>query len=186
MSDHDALDERLRAVERALTETDTDLTDLRDAAELTRELDALAARLEAVEERVDDLDAATQALRGYVGNVRAVNRSVEQTADAALSKVETLESESRQSKDGGFASREHSTGSDGSATPSVSAGPADGSANDTASASARTWECPTCGCGGRRPVETDPPDDGATDRGRFGRVGAALAGVLTGGRTESR
>jgi predicted transcriptional regulator len=92
-SDTDALDERLRAVERALTENDGDLTGLRDAAELTRELESLSARLDEVDERLDELDAATQALRGYVGNVRAVNESVERRADAALAKAEALEAE---------------------------------------------------------------------------------------------
>jgi chromosome segregation ATPase len=91
MSDDDELDRRLRAVERALTDGDSDLTDLRDAAELTRELERLAARLDAAEECLDELDAATQALRGYVGNVRAVNQSVERKADAALAKAESVE-----------------------------------------------------------------------------------------------
>ena len=91
MSDADALDRRLSAVERALTEEESDLTDLRDAAELTREVERLAARLDAAEQRLDELDAATQALRGYVGNVRTVNQSVERRADAALAKAESLE-----------------------------------------------------------------------------------------------
>jgi hypothetical protein len=91
MSDANALDERLRAVERALTDDDSDLTDLRDAAELTREIETLAGRFDDAEERLDELDAATQALRGYVGNVRAVNESVERRADAALAKAESVE-----------------------------------------------------------------------------------------------
>ncbi|WP_276300571.1 DUF7310 family coiled-coil domain-containing protein [Halorussus lipolyticus] len=93
MSDFDALDERLRAVERALTDHDSDLTDLRDAAELTREVERLADRLDDAEERLDGLDAGTQALRGYVGNVRAVNESVERRADTALAKAEEVEAE---------------------------------------------------------------------------------------------
>ncbi|UPV73321.1 hypothetical protein M0R89_12280 [Halorussus limi] len=93
MSESEALDRRLRAVERALTDDDSDLTDLRDSAELTREVEALSARLDAVDERLDELDGATQALRGYVGNVSAVNESVERRADAALAKAESLESE---------------------------------------------------------------------------------------------
>lgn len=93
MSDLETVDERLRAVERALTDDDTDLTDLRDAAELTHEIETLAARLDDAEDRLDELDAATQALRGYVGNVRAVNESVERRADAALAKAESVEAE---------------------------------------------------------------------------------------------
>jgi len=99
MSDPEALDERLRAVERALTDSDDDLTDVRNAAERTRELDALGERLDEVETRLDDLDAATQALRGYVGNVRAVNDSVERRADAALAKVQAVEAECDDDRD---------------------------------------------------------------------------------------
>jgi hypothetical protein len=105
MPDADELDRRLRAVERALTDGDSDLTDLRDAAELTREVERLAARLDAVEERCDELDAASQALRGYVGNVRAVNQSVERRADAALAKAESLEA--RLDGDGGDGDEAH-------------------------------------------------------------------------------
>lgn len=93
MSDTDALAERLEAVERALTDGEADLTDLRDAVELTRELDALAERVEALEARADELDAATQALRGYVGNVQVVNESIERRADAALAKAESLDAQ---------------------------------------------------------------------------------------------
>jgi len=93
MTDPEALDERLRAVERALTDADRDLTDLRTGAELATEVEALADRLEEAEARLDDLDAAAQALRGYVGNVRAVNETVERRADAALAKAESLERE---------------------------------------------------------------------------------------------
>ncbi|USZ68907.1 hypothetical protein NGM10_04020 [Halorussus salilacus] len=99
MSEPDALDERLRAVERALTDGDRDLTDLRTGAELTREVEALCERLDDAEDRLDELDAATQALRGYVGSVRAVNESVERRADAALAKAESLETD-RQSRSG--------------------------------------------------------------------------------------
>lgn len=97
MTDPETLDERLRAVERALT-GDDDLADLRDAAQLRRDLDALADRTDELEERADELDAATQALRGYVGSIRAVNESVERRADAALAKAESLEEESRRAR----------------------------------------------------------------------------------------
>ncbi|WP_134672524.1 DUF7310 family coiled-coil domain-containing protein [Halorussus marinus] len=93
MSDLETLDERLRAVERALTGEDRDLTDLRTGAELAAETDALADRLDEAENRLDELDAATQALRGYVGNARTVNETVERRADAALAKAEALERE---------------------------------------------------------------------------------------------
>jgi len=91
MSELDAIDDRLRAVERALTGSDDALTDLESSAELTDRTDDLARRVDELEERLDELDAATQALRGYVGNVRAVNEDVAERADAALAAVERLD-----------------------------------------------------------------------------------------------
>lgn len=83
----DELEARLRAVERALVDGDPP-SSLETAVEL-------AARVEQAEDRLDDLaerqlatEAAVQALRGYVGQVRSVNRDVERRADAALAAVE--------------------------------------------------------------------------------------------------
>lgn len=99
------LDARIAAVERALTDGDTDLTDLRDASALTDDVSELAARVDDIESRLDDLEAGLQAVRGYTGNVRAVNREVERRASAALAKAEALE-----------------TAVDGSATQTANAG----------------------------------------------------------------
>lgn len=54
---------------------------------------SVESRLGALEDRVAELEATAQALRGYVGNVRSVNREVERRAEAALAKAESLESE---------------------------------------------------------------------------------------------
>ena len=77
-TDHDreTLDRRLEAVERALSEEEP----------LER-----ADRLDDVESRVAELEAAVQALRGYVGSVRAVNEEIELRADRALRKAEAVE-----------------------------------------------------------------------------------------------
>ncbi|WP_415380824.1 hypothetical protein [Halosimplex sp. TS25] len=91
MSERD-LEARLEAVERALTDDDTDLTDLRETADAVGEASDLEARVAALESRVDELEAGLQAVRGYAGNVRAVNREVERRASAALAKAEALES----------------------------------------------------------------------------------------------
>jgi len=91
MSAHD-LAERLDAVERALTDEETDLTELRDAAALTEDVTDLEERVAELEAAVEELDAAVEAVRGYAGNVRAVNREVERRASAALAKAEALES----------------------------------------------------------------------------------------------
>jgi uncharacterized coiled-coil protein SlyX len=89
--DGDDVEARLEAVERALADGDADLTAVAEAAEREHELDELQARLDDLESRLTNLAASVQAVRGYVGNVRTVNRDVERRADAALAKVEELE-----------------------------------------------------------------------------------------------
>jgi hypothetical protein len=84
----DTIEERLTAVERAVTDGDHDLADLATAAETGERLADLDAEMQTLDERVAELEAATQALRGYVGNVRAVNEEIEQRADLALQKAE--------------------------------------------------------------------------------------------------
>ncbi|MEF8777647.1 MAG: hypothetical protein V5A36_01915 [Natronomonas sp.] len=74
--DHDSVERRLDAVERALTENEP----------LER-----ADRLDDLETRIAELEAAVQALRGYVGSVRAVNEDIEQRADHALRKAQAVE-----------------------------------------------------------------------------------------------
>jgi uncharacterized coiled-coil protein SlyX len=74
--DRDSIDRRLAAVERALAED--------QPLERTDRLDDL-------EGRVAELEAAVQALRGYVGSVRAVNEEVERRADRAFRKARAVE-----------------------------------------------------------------------------------------------
>jgi hypothetical protein len=89
--DGDDVEARLDAVERALADGDTDLAAVADAADRQRELDELRDRIDELEAEVTELAASVQAVRGYVGNVRTVNRDVERRADAALAKAEALE-----------------------------------------------------------------------------------------------
>lgn len=70
------MERRLEAVERALAEE-----------EPISRID----RLDDLETRVAELEAAVQALRGYVGSVRAINEDVERRADRALRKAESIE-----------------------------------------------------------------------------------------------
>jgi DNA repair exonuclease SbcCD ATPase subunit len=87
----DGLEERIEALERTVADGEFD-RQLSEEDEIEDRLSALESRLETTGSRIDDLEAATQALRGYVGNIRAVNDDVEQRANAALSKAEALES----------------------------------------------------------------------------------------------
>jgi ABC-type transporter Mla subunit MlaD len=84
----ETIEERLSAVERALTDGDQQLSEFAAAAGTTERLNDLDADIEALDDRVAELEAATQALRGYVGHVRAVNEEVEQRADLALETAE--------------------------------------------------------------------------------------------------
>lgn len=93
MSDGNALEERLTAVERAITDCDQDLTALSEPADVANRLDGLESQVTELEDQLTELEASVQAVRGYVGNVRSVNRDVERRADAAIAKVETLEAQ---------------------------------------------------------------------------------------------
>ena len=83
----DDLERRLAAVERAVDD-DPATTEPTDSSG-----DELERRLGDLEARVDELDAALQAVRGFLGGVSAVNESVERRADAAVAAVERLEEE---------------------------------------------------------------------------------------------
>ena len=86
-TDADRIHERLRAVERALTGDDRSIADLHGDAAAATERETLDDRLSDLETRVEELEAATQAVRGYVGSIRAVNREVERRADLALARA---------------------------------------------------------------------------------------------------
>lgn len=79
--------ERLRAVERAITDSEASIPDIADGATAAAEREAIESRLDDLESRVEELEAATQAIRGYIGSVRAVNREVERRADLALARA---------------------------------------------------------------------------------------------------
>jgi hypothetical protein len=81
----ESLGERLAAVERAL------VADGDPEATIAVDRTALRDRVAALEEDVAELEAAVQAVRGYVGGVRHVNQTVEQRADAAMAKAQTVE-----------------------------------------------------------------------------------------------
>jgi len=85
----ESIEKRLAAVERALTDGDHDLTALSEAGDVAARVDRLEAAVEEYDDRIAELEAGTQALRGYVGSVRAVNEDVRQRADRALELAES-------------------------------------------------------------------------------------------------
>lgn len=91
----DDLANRLDALERTLAGDDPDDGTDRSDRDGTTPRHGTVARLERrmddIETTVEELEAAVEAVRGYAGNVRAVNRDVERRASAALAKAEALE-----------------------------------------------------------------------------------------------
>jgi len=98
----DPLEQRVAAVERALADGEA------PARAASTDRDDAEDRLAALEEDVAELEAAVQAVRGYVGGVKHVNDEVEQRADAALAKAEAVERtlEATRADDDGAAPRE--------------------------------------------------------------------------------
>jgi len=92
--DTDRLQARVESLERAIADGH-ELDDLADAGAAVERLDDLERRVTILEDRIEEFDAALQAVRGYVGNVRAVNRSVERRADAALAAVQDTTDDGR-------------------------------------------------------------------------------------------
>jgi hypothetical protein len=92
MDDERPLDERVAALERAVTDGYAD-DGLPDAGRLAARVDDLEATVEELDDRTAELDAAVQALRGFAGGVRAVDEAVERRANAAISRIDRLEAE---------------------------------------------------------------------------------------------
>lgn len=77
--DAGALAERVAALERTVSDDETPTGTASAGGD-----GALADRVAALESDLADLEAAVQALRGYVGEVRRADREIERTAEAAL------------------------------------------------------------------------------------------------------
>lgn len=174
MTDVETLSERVRTVERAVTEGEHTLPAVDDLAELTERVETLEARIEELDDRTEELAGATQALRGYVGNVRSVNERVEQRADTALAATERLERrlDERTAEQFGPAAGADTPADSPEHTGAACSAP---SAGDTA---ARTngAEEPTdttdFEIGGER--RSTDGDDGATDPGVLERIRSLL------------
>ena len=96
--DRDPLADRVAALERAVTDGHVD-DGLQDAAQTAARLDEVASTVEALHDRVAELEATVQALRGFAGGVRAVDEAVERRANDAAARVDRLETDLRAVED---------------------------------------------------------------------------------------
>lgn len=154
----DRIESRLRAVERAITGSDARPADVAAGAEATAERERLESRIDDLEERVAELEAATQAVRGYVGSVRAVNREVERRADLALARATTANREA-DAADAGGESREVAAGDDRRTRARDEAG------------SARAGAVPSESALDAALPDDRPPSRGRADGGKIGGSG---------------
>lgn len=85
------IDDRVRALERAVTERDDPAGPIPDIADVNASAIDLDERVSDLESRVSDLAARQQAVEAYVDRIVHVNESIERRADAALAAVDRLE-----------------------------------------------------------------------------------------------
>ncbi|WP_336034849.1 DUF7310 family coiled-coil domain-containing protein [Halobacterium yunchengense] len=147
----DDLSERLRAVERAVTDGDTAVAELADAAAVHGRLEDLRSDVDELGERLDAVEATVQSLHGYVGELDAVNDRVERRADAARAAVDRLEARSQ------FAAPTDEPGATGSSEPQRRGPPA-------ADVAAGAADDVLAGAAGDAPSTDSPPTGQSTDR----------------------
>jgi chromosome segregation ATPase len=93
MTDVERLAERVDTIERAIGDGTHEFPAIEELSQLTDRIETIEKRLDRLEEQTTELDGATQALRGYVGNIRSVNERIEQRADAAMAATDRIERE---------------------------------------------------------------------------------------------
>jgi chromosome segregation ATPase len=87
--DEQTVERRLAAVERAVdlgSQSESDHLTKTDASQ-----ESLKEQVTELERRVEELEAAVQAVRGFLGGIDAVNEEVESRANTAVATVERLE-----------------------------------------------------------------------------------------------
>ncbi|MDS0220685.1 hypothetical protein NDI54_04880 [Haloarcula sp. S1AR25-5A] len=175
MTDIETLAERLRTVERAVTDGTTEFPEVTELAALDERVTAIEQRVENIDERTTELEAATQALRGYVGNIRSVNEDVEQRADAALAATDRLETRLDEELASKSASDPSTTRAEQLQTEMAQGRP--GSSNSAAQTETTT----TTGLAAESRTDFsaitdggDPEESESTDSGMFGRIRALL------------
>lgn len=184
----ETLERRLAAVERAVSDTD-------GAGDPDTDRTELADRLEALEADVAELEAAVQAVRGYVGSVKHVNDEVEQRADAAMAKAQaverTLEADRR---DGATSDRDEHPPADRSRRSPTDQGQRSPASRDDRPSGDHgelsSGQCPRCGdgtasgtAGGPSGGGSEPPSAGVRDE-RVADGGSVADGGGVPGSTE--
>lgn len=91
MSEIERFDQRLAAVERVVVDGDIAVEELADCAALAEDIERLESRLEDHERRLAALKGTTDALGGFMSNVKSVNQTVERQANGAIAAVDRLE-----------------------------------------------------------------------------------------------
>lgn len=86
-----SLDERLAAVERALTDGEVEPAALSDAATVERRLGTIEDRLDSLEQRLAAAEAGVGALRGQAGEARRETDQLERTTEQALATARAVE-----------------------------------------------------------------------------------------------
>ncbi|MHC3378581.1 DUF7310 family coiled-coil domain-containing protein [Haloarcula sp. H-GB5] len=171
MTDIETLAERLRTVERTVTDGTTEFPEVTELAELESRMDTVEERIDDIDERTAELEAATQALRGYVGNIRAVNEDVEQRADAALAATDRLEIRLDEALSSPSTSDPPAAGTDQLRAETAQGHPGLSDSGDRTETNATTEEPTDFSAitdGG------DPDNDGTPDAGIVGRIRALL------------
>lgn len=129
MTDIERLAQRVDTIERAVGDGTHEFPAIEEVSQLTDRIETIETRLDRLEEQTTELDGATQALRGYVGNIRSVNERVEQRADAAIAATDRLEREL--DRESNHASHELSTApTTGPAGPNSTQRATDGKSTD--------------------------------------------------------
>ena len=80
----DTLSDRLAAVERTLTDSETAPGALAEEADLQQRLATVESRLDALETRLADTEGEVTAVRAHVDDARRVDRETERVAERAL------------------------------------------------------------------------------------------------------
>lgn len=117
MADIDRIEHRLAAVERVVVDGDYDVDQLADQASLRETVEHLETQVTEHEQRLADLEARTESLSGYVGNVQTVNDDVERRAASAVATVDRLDDRVEDLEDALEALREETTALRGAERP---------------------------------------------------------------------